>query len=421
MRQVDPMTVMQAHAHRVARCRTVYSLARPLLRRSRFARRALGRLFRISPAYLEHDAPVSIHGADQRWTPGQPRLVVVTHELSASGAPRIVGEIVRIFGKADWFVTVVASTDGPARESIRQHAALVIDPAALNEGSSVLAALAPVTELGFANTVVCRVAVIALADATPVFWYLHEVSLLEEMLRNDPRVARALGAARRVFAGSELSARLARQHRQDIRVLPYGLKRLVIPETISEPGTQDVVRIAIFGAIEPRKGQDLAVGALALLSEPERLAVHLTLYGRVLDQPFTDRLDATIRATTQVAWGGELDADAYAAAMWAADIVLVSSRDDTLPLVSLDALGAGRVLICTATTGTSAWIEDGTSGFVASSADATAQAAALSRALARRADWTEIGRAGRLLFDANFSEQAFSAALLAEADAAIDE
>jgi glycosyltransferase involved in cell wall biosynthesis len=101
----------------------------------------------------------------------------------------------------------------------------------------------------------------------------------------------------------------------------------------------------------------------------------------------------------------------YRAAMLACDAVCVPSRDDTLPLVSLDALGAGRVLMCTATTGTAAYLADGTSGFVAAAPDADAIAAMLARAVADRARWEEIAADGRAVFDRAFGQAPFLAIL----------
>lgn len=414
---------MRAHERSVARVRLVHRLASRLFLGSYRVRTALARGLGGWRGYVERDGPFSVSDAGPPWTPGRRRALLVTHDLSASGGPRLLAEIASILSDAGWRVTVLSPEDGPARgEFTRRNAAVVVDPTVLSSDSPLLTRLARRSEFALCNTVVTADAVRALSALVPTLWYLHEVSLLEDMIDRDAGAGAgavgALRAAERVFAGSELSASIARRHRPDVRVLPYGVDPIPTPPGSAAEGASPAVRLAVFGSVEPRKGQDLAVGALAALDDAERDSVRLSLFGRVLDRPFADGVRAVSGFLPEVAWGGELDAEAYRAAMIATDAVLVSSRDDTLPLVSLDALGAGKVLMCTPTTGTSAWLRDGENGFVAEAATADAIAAMLARALARRADWPTIAREGRVLFADAFSKDAFAARILAEADAA---
>jgi len=106
-----------------------------------------------------------------------------------------------------------------------------------------------------------------------------------------------------------------------------------------------------------------------------------------------------------------LNADGYRAELLQCDAVVVPSRDDTLPLVSLDALGAGRILMCTATTGTAAYLASGASGFVARDASAAALAEMLTTALTATSSWPEIAAGGQEVFRRSFSRDAFARVL----------
>ena len=366
MTRLDPLSVATAHRLVALRAQRAWRATRPLSRGSYRLGRLVAAAFGAWQRYGEVGEPVAIHHGGDRYRDGQRRLLLVTQELSLSGAPRLLVEIAAIFARAGWLVTLVSPTDGPSRAAMKPHAAVIVDPTVLDERSPLMRRLRTATDLAICNTVLADGAVCSLASRVPTLWYLHEVSLLAGLLETEPRTARALAAAREVWAGSELSAALVRPHRQDVRVRPYGVQPLPSVSPVAVPGQMDEspIRVAVFGAIEPRKGQDLAVAALAALTIGERARVRLTLYGRVLDRSFATAVAAAAR-TLPVSWGGELTSVDYAAAMAATDVVLVSSRDDTLPLVSLDALGSGRVLMCTSGTGTSAWIEDGRSGFVA--------------------------------------------------------
>ena len=95
--------------------------------------------------------------------------------------------------------------------------------------------------------------------------------------------------------------------------------------------------------------------------------------------------------------GPELDYEACQRALLAADIVLCPSRDDTLPITSLTALAAGKILVVSREVGTSAYIEDGVSGFVLRQNLPEEIAATLARIIAERARWPKIGEAARLV------------------------
>ena len=265
------------------------------------------------------------------------------------------------------------------------------------------------------NTIVSRDAVRIVHGLAPVLWYLHEVSLIEAMLAQGPSLPDDLALATELWCGSELSAQLVRDHRPDTKVVPYGLAPLMRQPHDDVPSDASHIRIGVFGSIEARKGQDLATAAIGLLPVHEQGLVSLVFYGRTLDARLRGEIER-MSVGLPVRMGGELDADAYRQAMLACDVVLVPSRDDTLPLVSLDALGAGRILACTRTTGTAAYLQDGVNGFVAEAADAASIAAMLSRLLSRRDDWASIGEAGQRVFAAAFSRVEFATKTLSFTD-----
>ena len=363
--------------------------------------------------------------------------MLVSHDLSQSGGPRVVVELARLLVNDGFEVVVVSPLVGPLVDSLVSAGAIVaIDPHLLEDDSRALRVLAPLASIAICNTVVTRRCVRALHATVPTIWYLHEVSLIEDWLRVDAALGDDFAVPWKLWCGSAITAKLVRRWRDDAEVVPYGLVPLVVhlsegldvdahlaarghdddrsrhqrdlgtvPTT--EGATGDLVRIAVFGSIELRKGQDLAIEAIHALDATVRSRVHLTIYGRILFPDFKRQLEASIGGAP-VSFGGELDPTAYRIAMLQTDIVLVSSRDDTLPLVSLDALGARRVLACTPTTGTADYIEEGVSGFVSKEVTARSIAEMLGRAIAARDRWKDIGEHAARIFETNFSCERFS-------------
>ena len=334
-------------------------------------------------------------------------MLIVSHDLGASGAPKIVHEMARILVAAGHDVTVGAPFDGPFRSQLLQVGASVVLCRGILYDAVLLKAMARPADAVICNTVVTHEAVRLVSPIVATYWYVHEVSLLREMLRTQPALPVAFAAAAGVWAGSELAAALIRPYRPSVETFAYGLD----PVSGPAPKFGKSLNVVLFGSFESRKGQDLALAAVAALPDAARADFRLRMFGRVLDEAFYVKLLQQATAVPEVEIGGELGYDAYQEAMLAADAVIVPSRDDTLPLVSIDALSSGRLLLCTRSTGTAAFIEHGISGFIADSPDAEAITAMLQQVIERRPVLPKIAAEGISVFNRNFSRDVFAAEL----------
>jgi glycosyltransferase involved in cell wall biosynthesis len=393
------------------------------LGKSSLGRRLVQRLTKMLPSrvrLLLMDDTLKIYGSSKPTSPPQARSVlIVSHELSASGAPKIVYEVARALIAADHHVKVVSPVDGPFRSLLQEAGADVVIGRRVLEDGVLLRQMAAAADVAICNTIETHPAVRLLGTVVPTFWYLHEVSLLRTRLELR-ETHTALSVAKRIWAGSEITAALVRPHRSDVEVFPYGLDPLATGDK-QDSNVDGPLKITVFGSFAARKGQDLALDAVRKLPAPYRSRLRLRFFGRLLEENFHRRLLKAAAAVPELEICGELAYEAYRMEVLAADAVLVSSRDDTLPLVSLDALGSGRLLLCTKAIGTSAYLTNGVSGFVAERADAESIASMLKEAIDRRDDWPKIEAAGRDVFQANFSRQAFAEALIERLDSSARE
>ncbi|MDE0878700.1 MAG: glycosyltransferase family 4 protein [Sphingomonas bacterium] len=337
--------------------------------------------------------------------PAKHLALLATNDLSRSGAPWVVREIADFLTSDGYDVVVVSMADGPMRDEFERLGARVLIDCYPDPRATYLRRLAAQASVAVANTVVTAALVEAWAPHVLTMWYLHEVSLLERMLA-DGTAVEALSTAQRVWAGSDMCARVAKARRSDIEVVPYGI------EPLEKGATADAgqrFKIGVFGSIEPRKGQDLVIAAVDLLDQASRDQIEVHLYGRVLDADFARSVAAGTKRHPNIFHHGEVDRTGYIAALRTMDAVLVSSRDDTLPLVSIDALSAERVLMLTPDVGTRSWLTDGSDAFIADETSAEGIRHLIDRAIDRRADAASIGAAARAVFDREFSQPAFRA------------
>jgi len=87
----------------------------------------------------------------------------------------------------------------------------------------------------------------------------------------------------------------------------------------------------------------------------------------------------------------------------------VPSADEPLSLVAVDAMAAGRVVLCSRACGIADYLDDGVSGFVGADGSPDALLELLTRALANSDCWPAIGEAGRAVWAAEFAPDVYAA------------
>ncbi|WP_336487487.1 glycosyltransferase family 4 protein [Methylobacterium nigriterrae] len=212
-----------------------------------------------------------------------------------------------------------------------------------------LAALPPLGRLLRSETA-------ALRRLRPDLIYVHDEPALylygfaARGLRPRPRVLWHLhaepgsGLAGRVRAALADACIAISPHVAVPRGLPSRLIRnpLALPPDLPAVAAPNLAGLAVVGAISPRKGQDLAVEALAHLRRAQAgETAHLTLIGPELDPPFAGRLRARIAALGldgAVTFAGERPAEEAFANV---GLAIFPSSAETQPLALAEALARG--------------------------------------------------------------------------------
>jgi O-antigen biosynthesis protein len=218
-----------------------------------------------------------------------------------------------------------------------------------------------------------------------------------------------------VWAGSAVCGGVLQRYGIEHIIVEYGVE-----DPTEDPGFRarkpnpDGITISLFATYEPRKGQDLAVLGFQDMRADVRRRCRLRLAGRTNDRHFREAVEAIAARQTScdIEFQEALEFSSYQHQLSGTDIVLCPSRSDTLPLVSLNALAEGKILICSQETGTSQYIRDGVSGFVLERNHPEVIASTLERVVACVSEWDEIGRAARQVFLENFSQADFRRRLL---------
>lgn len=357
--------------------------------------------------YKDSAAPWILYGANSKkaYAPGRDALFI-SHELSPSGAPQVLYYALELFMRTGGFATVLAPKDGVFRAQFEKLGVPVIIDSACFSQAGALTKLVSGFDLVVANTVDSWPLVrVAEEGGVPTIWYVHESDHID---KTSEECRQTLRQARHLWVGSERSLKVCRKYNPAARILEYGVPDIC--ESAWPPSQQpsDKLVISMLGSVERRKGQDVFVRAIHGLPKSDRERAVFHIVGRDLDPPLHRWLVAEQKELPCLRITGGVDADEYRRLLLGSDVIVCASRDDTLPLVTLDALAAGKVLICTDTTGTSAFLRDGVNGLVVQNEMVGMLSTRLSWVIREQAALPAIGKQARDTYLRHFSLASFA-------------
>jgi len=138
------------------------------------------------------------------------------------------------------------------------------------------------------------------------------------------------------------------------------------------------LRLCLVGGVDPRKGQDIAVQALALLRQ-QGFQAELDLVGREIDSAFAASVRELARRLgvgPHVRLLGELDD--VRQHLDGVDVVVAPSRDEWTPLSLMEAMALRKPVVAAAVGGVPDLIENGVTGFLIAPEDPAGLARAVT-------------------------------------------
>ncbi|MEO5718054.1 MAG: glycosyltransferase family 4 protein, partial [Chthoniobacterales bacterium] len=294
------------------------------------------------------------------------RVLFFFHETTWSGAPIQLWHVVRALqGRGYEVAAAVPKTGapeaGPISELLAQMGAEIFPLVDLSARPRLeeLRDLCGKFDVVVANTLVMWAAVeSAHAEGVPVIWYIHESRVAEQLLAHNPGMQPALELADLVVMPTRRTAQLyAAFTDRAIEVVPYGIPP--VPEQARQPLESRALRFLLLGSYERRKGQDVFLDAIGQLPEGTREWASFRMAGRPLEREFHEALAVRAAELPNVELSGALEHDAALAATNSTDVLVCTSRDETMPIAILEAMSLGKAIVSTDVGGISEWLTDG--------------------------------------------------------------
>ena len=338
----------------------------------------------------------------------RPRVLFVSHETTLSGAPIQLVHLAGWLRERGWNVLVATPEHGPISDMLAARGVpTVIEPTLLTDLTHAwLRERCREFDVIVANTIASWPAIRAAKhEGKPCLWYLHETLVAVRLIRAIPEMASSLTMADLLVTPTRQTARIYEGLTEaPIEVVPYGIPR---PATISAPASEKM-RFLTLGSFEARKGQDVLAEAIQKLDAATRARCEFKMAGRVLDEQFYFDLKKAVAGFPEIELIDALEHSDALRLLNETDVLVLPSRDETMPIAILEAMSLGKAVICTDVGGVSEWLRDGMNGLLVERENPEALAAAIANCVRSPEMVEELKAAGARTFERHFTLDRFA-------------
>lgn len=331
------------------------------------------------------------------------RILIVSHELSYSGAPLVLLPLLDKLKKTEQLFTLVSIVDGPLRKKLARKGIPIFCIG--KRGKKFARLIARNYDLILANTIAVAEFVKRAESDSTILWWIHEGSVTFEYFKS--LLPERIGENTHLLAVSEYSKGVVKSFFPfwpDCEIFRWGIADEQ-DNVVGQIESFSEFRIACIGSVESRKGQCLLTSAL-IQAGMENVSVSLA--GRVIDSCYFEK--AIANESLSVSYFGEMDHEDVLRLMRSVSLLCVPSIDEPVSAVAVEAMMLSVPVLVSSNCGIASCIDDGVNGFVfrsGSIADLANKLVTISKLPKDRL--AKIGANGRSLYEHFFTcDQYFS-------------
>ena len=407
-------------------CSRCAMVSRKLLDRVRAAARgrdSVTELLRLATAMAEncHRIPQSLLHfrrelcADDVFSADGKRALILSHELTMTGAPIVLVSAIPVLRSLGYEVVVLGPSDeGSLPLFLEAGAAVVTRRDCVT--SSTLWELASSADFVLANTVVEAPAVRTLNGGfVPVLWWLHDAFAGYPFITH--KIPKELADNVHIAAvGSHATAAMhSVRPKFKVEQLIYGLPdyaRESFPRyDLSYAGGRPL--FVTVGSMEMRKGQDIYCEAIRLLPPEVREKASFLFVGKASDRDVSAHVHAlTEQFPHNVFYRKRLERPEIKSLMEQCTCIVCASRDDPMPTFVTEGLIFGKPSIVSEHTGTAGLITEGVDGFVYRNDDPVQLSKVLAHAIEHPDQLAAMKADCRKLYERYYTNEAYVSTLV---------
>lgn len=336
------------------------------------------------------------------------RILFITHQLSKTGAPIVLLDLIRYYKKQGHEILVMSMAEGELRDVLENMGIPVMIREHFLVDFECFLKQAEVFDFIIANTLITFEAIHVLKYShVPVIWWLHEGRQYFEYFEKTLPDFHSLPAHIRIYAVSSYVQHAIKElYGYFAPLLPIGIRDVYRPQ---KNGGNKRLKFLVSGTYSKLKGQDLLAEALRKIPLEYRDSFQIEFYGnlKMRDEAVFGAVQELEKQYSNLSVMPFVSHEEMLKRIATADLILIPSRVDPLPTVAAEAMMEHVPCIISDVCGIAAFLEDGKSGYIFKSEDADALAEKIIYVIQHAKELPGIGEQARRIYDQNFSYEIF--------------
>lgn len=198
--------------------------------------------------------------------------------------------------------------------------------------------------------------------------------------------------------------------KEQVTIFEYGIPS--VPEKCAD--RDESVTFAVIGTIFPLKQQKLFIDAVEQLNEQQQNHNRFWIIGKIADTEYARKILEQIENKPCIQYLGEKSQKELSELYDKIDVIVVCSKQESLPIVVVEAFMRGKACIVCDNTGMSQYITDRVNGYIYQTNKAEELAAAMQYFLENKKVIREMGKHARKVYEERFSLETFKMRLQKE-------
>lgn len=334
-------------------------------------------------------------------------ILVYSHELSLTGAPVVLQDVVISLTEKYNFI-VISPMDGELKEKyVENGITVIIDPQV--EERNTLLLLSEEFDVIWVNTIVPYRSIRLLGETDKkVIWWIHD-SELGYVTWLQFELPETVADNIRILCVSEYAQRVLKKYRPlyQSEILHYGLEDIITQKNerkLEFNIPKDKVSFVNIGQIISRKGQDVLAKAIIKLQRGVLEKCYFIFVGKIVEAKIFSYIEDLLkRYPDNIFYIEKVPHEDIIELYNQTDVVVCSSKDDPLPTFIAEGMMCSKICICSQNTGFYTILQNGINGFTYRNDDENELADVIMEVLNRKDDWGKIEENARKTYEKKFS------------------
>jgi glycosyltransferase involved in cell wall biosynthesis len=343
---------------------------------------------------------------------GEKKILLLSQDMTLGGPGIALFHAAEVLAKHGYPVAFASMLDGALRERLSEAGIPVIVDVNLQIETMNEAEWVDGYSLIICNTINFHVFLSARNTDIPVIWWLHDSSFFYDGINKD--LLRNMNWKNmRIYSVGPVPRSAMQGIVGDIpiRDLLYGVSDTAQSEKqlYCNKEHDNKMCFVTIGYVQETKGQDVLLGAIKKLPDEIRRNCTFYLVGQN-SSVMAQKLKA--ENIPEIVMTGTVDRKKINEILNKADVMVVPSREDSMPTVAAEAMMHSVPCIVSDATGTANYISDGEDGVIFQSEDEDELASKIMWCMEHKDKLAKMGEKARKIYEQHFSMRVFEKNLL---------